>query len=67
MLRFGTSLRDTAQEVREVAALRVVDMEGCGYLIHPSYFLEHMPRSLNTPSQLLFVVLDDDSPRVCSL
>lgn len=59
-------IQNTAQEVREVAALRVLDMEGCGYLIHPSNFLEYMPRSLNIPSQLLFVVLDDDSPRVCS-
>lgn len=52
-----------SQEVHEVADLRVLHMEGCGYLIHPSYLLEYMDRSLNSPSQLFFVVLDDDSPR----
>lgn len=57
---------NAAQEVHEVADLRVLHMEGCGYLIHPSYLLEYMDRSLNSPSQLFFVVLDDDSPRVSS-
>lgn len=52
------------QEVHEVAALRVLHMEGCGYLVHPSYLLEHMKRSLGFPSPLLFIVLDDDIPRV---
>lgn len=69
-LGFGASLvyliENSAQEVHEVAVLRVLHMEGCGYLIHPSGLLEYMHRSLNTPSQLFFVVLDDDSPRVCS-
>lgn len=48
----------------EVGALRVLHMEECGYLIHPSYMLEYMDRSLQSPPQLLFVVLDDDIPRV---
>lgn len=55
------------QEVDEVAALRVLHMEGCGYLVHPSYLLEYMDRSLSSPSPLLFIVLDDEIPRVSSL
>ncbi|XP_024384049.1 uncharacterized protein [Physcomitrium patens] len=50
----------------EVGALRVLHMEECGYLIHPSYMLEYMDRSLQSPPQLLFVVLDDDIPRKAS-
>lgn len=55
-----------SQEVHEVAALRVLHMEGCGYLIHPTYLLDHMNRSLSFPSLLLFIVLDDDIPRKAS-
>ena len=55
------------QEVHEVAALRVLHMEGCGYLIHPPHLLEYMNQSLRFPSSLFFVVLDDDIPRVSSL
>ncbi|KAG0560163.1 hypothetical protein KC19_10G158600 [Ceratodon purpureus] len=55
-----------SQEVHEIAALRVLHMEGCGYLIQPSYLLEYMNRSLRLPSPLLFIVLDDDIPRKAS-
>lgn len=59
-------LLHVSQEVDEVAALRVLHMEGCGYLVHPSYLLEYMDRSLSSPSPLLFIVLDDEIPRKAS-
>lgn len=51
--------------MENVRALRVLDMEGCGYLVHPAYLVGFMERSLISSSELVFVVLDDSSPRVC--
>jgi len=55
-----------SQEVENVRALRVLDMEGCGYLVHPAYLVGFMERSLISSSEPVFVVLDDSSPRKAS-
>lgn len=51
--------------MENVRALRVLDMEGCGYLVHPACLVGFMERSLISSSEPVFVVLDDNSPRVC--
>lgn len=51
--------------MENVRALRVLDMEGCGYLVHPAYLVGFMEQSLISSSEPVFVVLDDSSPRVC--
>lgn len=52
------------QEVIEMVLLRVLDMEGCAYLVHPLYMLDFMEQSLNASCQIMFVSLDEDLPKV---
>ncbi|KAH8954690.1 hypothetical protein BDL97_08G093300 [Sphagnum fallax] len=64
--QFCDLLQHLSQEVIEMVLLRVLDMEGCAYLVHPLYMLDFMEQSLNASCQIMFVSLDEDLPkRVC--
>jgi hypothetical protein len=44
--------------------LRVLNMEGCAYLVHPLYMLDFMEQTLNASCQIMFVSLDENLPKV---